>query len=184
MTITQQQPKKRALDYIKEEPTPERVASYHWYLMEARGKRSGSYEGVDLKISRDDFLDFVRSNWSSYIRVYNNWKDAAFDRRLSPTVDRINSKGHYERGNLRFLSFSDNVRAAKLGHKLSNETRTKLSQIKRSKAKQYCHNGVCQSLTEWSEQTGIKFQTLRSRLQRYGWSFYDAITTKKYGKHN
>lgn len=39
------------------------------------------------------------------------------------------------------------------------------------------YNGESKLLTEWSRELGIGFSTLRSRLERYGWSVEKAFTT-------
>lgn len=38
-------------------------------------------------------------------------------------------------------------------------------------------NGETKTLTEWATQSGMKYETLRARLNEYGWSIERALTT-------
>jgi len=39
------------------------------------------------------------------------------------------------------------------------------------------YNGKTQTLTEWSLEIGIPYGTLRSRIDQYGWSIEESLTT-------
>lgn len=63
------------------------------------------YEGKEL-ISKDEFKEWANSK--EYQDMYQIWKDSDFDRRLSPTVDRIDSSLGYIVDNMRWLTHSEN----------------------------------------------------------------------------
>lgn len=66
------------------------------------------YKGLDI-LSRDDFYAWSKNN-PSFDFMFEKWKESNFDRRLTPTVDRINSKIGYVLSNMRWLTHSENSR--------------------------------------------------------------------------
>jgi hypothetical protein len=90
------------------------------------------------------------------IRVCERWH-ASFDAFLADmgerpqgtSIDRIDFRGHYEPGNCRWADITTQIRNR------SNTVRLTL-------------NGQTQTIQEWSEQTGIKYTTIRSRIRK-GW---------------
>ena len=72
-------------------------------------------------------------------------------------LDRIDTDGHYEDGNVRWATREQNNR-----NKRNNRLLT--------------YQGQTKSIAEWSEQTGIAWTTLRGRLDS-GWSAERAIET-------
>lgn len=109
-------------------------------------------------------------NYDSYhhyggrgIRVCDRW--ASFRKfiqdmgeRPSPdhSLDRIDHNGHYEPGNCRWATSKQQAR-----NRRCNRTLT--------------HNGVTKCLAWWEEQTGIKWTTIRNRLDS-GWPAEKALT--------
>lgn len=63
------------------------------------------YEGKEL-LSKEQFKEWANSE--EYLDMYQNWKDSDFDRKLSPTVDRIDSSLGYTTENMRWLTHSEN----------------------------------------------------------------------------
>lgn len=72
------------------------------------------------------------------------------------SMDRIDNSKGYEPGNIRWASPTQQAR---------NTRRNRL----------LTHAGVTQTLTEWSNETGIPISSIRGRL-RLGWTVDDALT--------
>lgn len=72
-------------------------------------------------------------------------------------LDRINNDGHYERGNVRWADLKTQA----------NNKRC---------SRPVVFNGKCQTLAEWSIETGIGEGTIRYRLH-HGWTIDQALTT-------
>lgn len=84
--------------------TPAGRANRMWRGMIARANNSDgdhpTYADVELRMSRDEFI-----SWA--IPVLEEWYLKNPD--VVPTVDRIENSGHYELGNLRFISGTENT---------------------------------------------------------------------------
>lgn len=83
---------------------------------------------------------------------------------LPPTpqhqLDRINNDGHYEPGNLRWATPSENLR---------NQRRSRL----------LTHNGKTQAISAWAEELGVSVQVLWTRLEKYKWTLEATLETPK-----
>jgi len=81
-------------------------------------------------------------------------------RKPSPqhSLDRIDVNGHYEKGNVRWATRSEQAR---------NRRDTPYITI----------DGVRKSTLEWSEIYNIRLETIRRRIRRYGWDEVRAVTT-------
>ena len=73
-------------------------------------------------------------------------------------LDRINNDGNYEASNVKWSTRSEQIRNS-------------------SKARYLEHDGQRMTMGDWSKQTGIKRRTLQMRLDKYGYSIADALTT-------
>lgn len=56
---------------------------------------------------KNDFIEFAQQSEKLKI-LYNDWVNNNFDRRKTPTVDRINNSIGYEFNNIQFLTKSEN----------------------------------------------------------------------------
>ncbi len=100
------------------------------------------------------------------IKMYGPWIDdaQAFIDYMGPrpegySIDRIDSNGHYEPGNVRWASVITQA---------ENKTSTTM----------VSYNGECRSLTAWCRELGIvSDRTARDRVSK-GWNPVDAMTTK------
>lgn len=79
-------------------------------------------------------------------------------------LDRIQTNGHYEVGNVRWVTSKQNQR-------------------NRRTTKNVCFRGITKPLGQWSEELGISYSCLLLRLRR-GWSVEKTLTTPvDYSKH-
>lgn len=65
-------------------------------------KTKDLYYGVKVLITKEEFINFSLNN-SDYILIYNKWKKTGYNRKLSPSIDRIDSDLHYSLDNIRWL---------------------------------------------------------------------------------
>lgn len=64
------------------------------------------YKGLPI-LPRQDFYKWARSN-RDFWRLYRAWKLADFDRRLTPSANRIDSSQGYLLGNIEWVTHSVN----------------------------------------------------------------------------
>ena len=74
------------------------------------------------------------------------------------TLDRIDNAGDYEPENCRWASRLEQM----------NNTR---------RSRFITFNGATRTLAQWSRETGIMRETIRDRIDRYGWTVERALTT-------
>lgn len=98
----------------------------------------------------------VCDEWLDY-QNFRVWAlSAGYDDSL--TLDRIDTNGDYCPENCRFISQKKNCNNRRSNHLIE-------------------HRGAIHTLREWSDSTGINYETLCSRIHELGWSFEKAITT-------
>ena len=71
-------------------------------------KKAHLYEGLPI-LDRDVFYKWALSN-SSFWKLFNKYESSGYDRKLAPTVNRIDSDQGYILGNMRWLTHSENSR--------------------------------------------------------------------------
>ena len=104
---------------------------------------------------------FVCNEWQESYASFRGWavssgynKDAS---RGECTIDRINNDDGYTPNNCRWITLKQQCNNRSTNHLIE-------------------HNGVIHTLTEWSEITGIRKDTLRRRIFIYGWTVERALT--------
>jgi hypothetical protein len=73
-----------------------------------QAKKHHLYKGKDV-LSKQDFYDWSLNNKDFY-RLYEDWCASGFDRKLSPSVDRIDTSKGYTIDNMRWITHSENSR--------------------------------------------------------------------------
>jgi hypothetical protein len=71
-------------------------------------RKAHLYEGKSL-LSREEFYEWSINN-PDFHRLYEEWVDSGYDRKLSPSVDRIDSSKGYETSNMEWVTHSENSR--------------------------------------------------------------------------
>ena len=84
-------------------------------------KKAHLYAGKEI-LTRDQFYEWALSSYQFHA-LFDTWEKSDYDRRLSPSVDRIDSRLGYTVDNMEWVTHSENSR------------RGALSQIKQGKFK-------------------------------------------------
>ena len=103
--------------------------------------KSKDYKGRGIELRFDCFEDFLQELGP---------RPDGYD------LDRIDNDGHYEPGNVRWVTRQQNLR-----NRRSNKPLT--------------YKGMTMLQCEWAEALGIKHSTLKARLQR-GWTVEQALS--------
>jgi len=64
------------------------------------------YVGFPI-LPKEQFYDWALSD-SQFVQLFSVWEASRFDRRLTPSIDRINPDRGYESDNIRWLTHSEN----------------------------------------------------------------------------
>ena len=71
-------------------------------------KKEHLYKGKCL-MTREDFYNWAMNN-DTFHELFNNWELSKHDRRLAPSIDRINSELGYSIDNVQIITFSENCK--------------------------------------------------------------------------
>lgn len=72
----------------------------------AQKMKAHLYEGKDL-LNKEDFYDWAFTS-ITFHRLWKYWEESGFERRLTPSVDRVNSKLGYSIENMEWVQFHVN----------------------------------------------------------------------------
>ncbi len=110
------------------------------------------YTGLPA-LSKQDFYDWALAQ-PEFHKLWDEWSSAGYPRRLTPSVDRIDTADGYVVGNIRWVPMWENSRDARL-------TTVTVE-------------GVTLTADDWSSCSGVHPQTIRNRIKR-GWPTVDAV---------
>lgn len=80
-------------------------------------QKSHLYVGKEL-LSREDFYKWAKETTViKFTEMFEVYKNSGFDRKLSPTVDRVDSQKGYTLDNMRWLTHSENSRLGSLSQR-------------------------------------------------------------------
>jgi hypothetical protein len=74
-----------------------------------KNKRTKSYHGLDF-MTWEEFLEWGFTE--ELVAMHKNYLDSGKDRKLAPSVDRIDPTKGYVKGNVQWLTLSENSRRA------------------------------------------------------------------------
>lgn len=66
------------------------------------------YQGLDL-LDRQEFYRWSKTS-KTFLKLFEDWSKSNYDRKLCPSVDRINSKEGYHLSNMEWITHSENSR--------------------------------------------------------------------------
>lgn len=70
-------------------------------------RKNHSSLGKEL-LTLEEFYAWCAETEKEFLEIYNTWKEAEFDRELSPTIDRIDNDLGYVPSNMQWLTLRDN----------------------------------------------------------------------------
>ena len=70
--------------------------------------KSHLYEGKEL-LDRTEFYEWATED-KEFHRLFDLWEKSSYERKLAPSVDRINSSEGYYLSNMEFVTMSENSR--------------------------------------------------------------------------
>lgn len=71
------------------------------------------YANKGLFFSKEEFYEWANSS-AEFKKLFNLWEKSEYDRKLTPSVDRINSSIGYSFSNIRWVTHSENSRLGSL----------------------------------------------------------------------
>jgi hypothetical protein len=74
-------------------------------------KKKHLYSNKEL-ISKEQFYEWANNNNDFHV-LFSNWEASKYNRKLAPSIDRIDSDSGYTIENIRFVTFSENCRNVK-----------------------------------------------------------------------
>jgi hypothetical protein len=83
---------------------------YHGMKTRVNGTSISHYTssfGKDL-LSKKEFFEWCEINKKEFEYIYNKWKNSNFERKLSPSVDRLDNKKGYLKDNIRWITQQEN----------------------------------------------------------------------------
>lgn len=97
----------------------------------------------------------VCDRWRKYL---NFFEDMGREYREGLQIERVNNDGNYEPSNCKWATRHDQSRNKRVTHFITFNKKT-------------------QSMRDWSEELKINYDTLRCRINDYGWAIEKAFTT-------
>lgn len=78
-------------------------------------KKHHLYEGKEL-IEKQAFYDWAEQN-PEFLSLYKAWVDSGYDRKMAPSVDRVDPRKGYTVDNMEWVTHSENSRRGGMAKK-------------------------------------------------------------------
>ncbi len=80
------------------------IVRYNGMMARARSR----FSKVKLLITKEEFLDLILRS-KTYQAIYKDWVESGFQKKLAPSIDRIDNNGHYSRDNIQVVTSYENT---------------------------------------------------------------------------
>lgn len=96
----------------------------------------------------------------SWMDSFEEFRDWALENGYTDdlSIDRIDVNGNYEPSNCRWVTIKEQANNRTDNHLLT-------------------YNGKTQTISQWAEELGLKPHTLQARINYYGWTIEEALST-------
>lgn len=101
----------KQIDMKRYRTNPDRYLKHKYYMMKGRcsGKSNHkSYNGMEI-LAYDEWMEWTEKTYDVFIKLFRLWQESEYDRRLSPSIDRIDNKKGYIVGNMQWLTNYENT---------------------------------------------------------------------------
>jgi len=116
------------------------------------------YGGRGIKMMWKSFKDFKNDMYKSFVKHIEEYGDK------NTSIDRINNDGNYYKENCKWSTNSEQAR---------NRRSNRLIEYK----------DKIQTIADWSDETGLPYQVIKDRLNRYKWSIKKTLETPILNPH-
>jgi hypothetical protein len=103
--------KYKAYDKHRQTHSKTRIFNHRYTQMkqrvEGRATRSYKVEGREL-LSYDKYSKWLVAQMDDFDKLYDKWRDSGFERKLTPSIDRIINDGGYTADNMQWITQSMN----------------------------------------------------------------------------
>ncbi len=79
-------------------------------------RKAHLYDHIELVVPREEFYAWSYAN-KDFLALWAEWVASGYDRKLTPSVDRIDSFGEYSLPNMRWITHSENSRLGSISHR-------------------------------------------------------------------
>lgn len=101
----------RDLDRKRYRQNPTRYLKHKYYMIRQRceGKTTHeSYKGRKY-LPFEEWMEWCDKTQDTFMRLYNNWQKSGYERAKAPSIDRLDNKKGYEKGNLQWITTYENT---------------------------------------------------------------------------
>lgn len=116
------------------------------------------YGAKGIKNLWNSFEEFRDDMYESYLEHVQEFGER------QTTIDRIDSKGNYQKSNCRWATYLEQAQNKSNIHLVT-------------------YKGKTQTITNWAKEIGIRKELIANRLSR-GWPVENALSTKKFHRYN
>lgn len=101
----------RAIDKKRYRTNPDRYLKHKYYLIKRRCTHitdgHEKYFGREY-LTQDEWAKFCQDTKEVFLSLFKNWQESGYQRKMSPSIDRIDNNRGYIIGNMQWMTQSKN----------------------------------------------------------------------------